>query len=342
MIECIFTIDYEIYGNGNGDLDALVYQPTEQLLTLFKSRGKRLVLFVEAAELEAIEAAGADSAIGMVKEQIRRAYEGGFEIGLHLHPQWYNAAYRNGRWLLDYKEYNLCRLTRARMIEIVDRSISYLRDAVGDPNYKPTSFRAGNWLFQPTELLAQVLAARGVKVDSSVFKGGLQRLHGLDYRGAIGNGYWWRFSDRVDVPNTSGMLVEIPTYTELVPPWTMVTRKRLAFRRSDPGSPGQPSSRFMRAMDLVRLRYPLKLDFCRMTLKELLPMIDRVIKADARNPQVFRPIVAIGHTKDLVDHETVALFLDALRERGIAVSTLEDASARCDGVQSQDAALQYA
>ena len=35
MIECIFTIDYEIYGNGQGSLKELVYDPMERLLAIF-------------------------------------------------------------------------------------------------------------------------------------------------------------------------------------------------------------------------------------------------------------------------------------------------------------------
>ena len=31
MIECIFTVDYEIYGNGTGALIDLVYEPAKQL-----------------------------------------------------------------------------------------------------------------------------------------------------------------------------------------------------------------------------------------------------------------------------------------------------------------------
>ena len=31
MIECIFTLDYEIYGNGTGALKDLVYEPAERL-----------------------------------------------------------------------------------------------------------------------------------------------------------------------------------------------------------------------------------------------------------------------------------------------------------------------
>ena len=73
------------------------------------------MLFVEVAELEMIEANGTDPAIDLVKHQIRDFYEEGFELGLHLHPQWYNARYENGKWLLDYSEYNLCTLPRERI-----------------------------------------------------------------------------------------------------------------------------------------------------------------------------------------------------------------------------------
>ena len=30
MIECIFTLDYEIYGDGTGSLNELVYEPTDR------------------------------------------------------------------------------------------------------------------------------------------------------------------------------------------------------------------------------------------------------------------------------------------------------------------------
>ena len=36
MIECIFTIDYEIYGNGEGSLKELVYEPAEKLMAIFR------------------------------------------------------------------------------------------------------------------------------------------------------------------------------------------------------------------------------------------------------------------------------------------------------------------
>ena len=63
MIECIFTIDYEIYGNGEGSLRELVYEPAEKLMAIFRKWNARFVAFVEVAELEMIEAKGTDPAI---------------------------------------------------------------------------------------------------------------------------------------------------------------------------------------------------------------------------------------------------------------------------------------
>lgn len=172
MLDFIFTIDYEIYGNGTGALQELVYEPARRLKALFQKHDARFVNFVEVAEFERIEAYGTDPAIDLVKKQIQEYYRDGFEIALHLHPQWANAYYEDGRWVLDLSEYNLCKLSRARIAEIVDGSLVYLRRVVGQPRYTPLSFRAGNWLFQPTQIAASVLAERGIRIDSSVFKGG--------------------------------------------------------------------------------------------------------------------------------------------------------------------------
>src|SRR6188508_1219715 len=101
MIECIFTLDYEIYGDGQGDLRGLVYEPAERLRALFSRRGLRFVNFVEVAEFEKIDEARSDPAIDLVKRQIRELHVDGFETGLHLHPQWCNAHYDEGKWVLD-------------------------------------------------------------------------------------------------------------------------------------------------------------------------------------------------------------------------------------------------
>ena len=61
-----------------------------------------------------------------------------------------------------------------------------------------------------------------------------------------------------------------------------------------------------------------------MTLKELTSMIDQIIAEDKTNPSDFKPIVAIGHTKDLVDFKTVENFLSYLKGKRIPISTFRD------------------
>ena len=231
MIECIFTLDYEIYGNGEGSLRQLVLEPCQQLIGIFENFNDRFVAFVEAAELEKIREYHSDDAIDAIENQIQELYRQGFEIGLHVHPQWYNAKHENGRWLLDYNEYNLCTLPKERINQITDRSIAYLRNVLGISDFTPHSFRSGNWLLQPTQPAAKVLAERGIKIDSSVFKGGLQHQHKLDYRRALRNGYYWRFMDDVNVSDPRGDILEIPIHTQMVPIWGMLTTKRINLQR---------------------------------------------------------------------------------------------------------------
>jgi hypothetical protein len=329
MIECVFTIDYEIYGNGEGSLRELVYDPAEKLKCIFQEGNVRFVPFVEVAELEIIEAQGTDPAIVLVRDQIRNFYSDGFELGLHLHPQWYNGRYDNGRWHLDYSEYNLCTLPARRTMQIIDRSISYLRAVLGIADFTPFSFRAGNWLFQPTRTAATILADRGIKVDSSVYKGALQHQHRLDYRRALKNGYFWRFGEDVVVPDPQGVLTELPIYSHMVPTWKIFTTKRIGLQRKSSTSTQTATGKLWRVMDFLRFRHPLKLDFCRLTISELTRMMDSVIREDQRHPEAYRPVVAIGHTKDLVDMKTVDSFLSYLKKNGIAVTTFEEVYNKC-------------
>lgn len=324
MIECIFTIDYEIYGNGEGSLRELIFEPARQLQRIFNEAGVKIVVFVEAAELEKIETAKTDPAITDVKQQIQSLYKQGHEIALHLHPQWCKGQFNNGKWALDNGEYNLCVLPEQRIVEIVDGAIKYLRTVLSEPDFSPLSFRAGNWLFQPTQPIAKALSQRGIIVDSSVFKGGLQHQHQLDYRPAVNNGYFWKFQDNVNLVDPNGTMMEIPIYVQMVSPWKLATKKRLDLQQKASSGIRTAGQKIDRLLDFMRFRQPLKLDFCRMTIEELTGMMDKIIQDDARDPISFKPIVAIGHTKDLIDFEPVSLFITYLKQRQIKVSTFTE------------------
>ena len=329
MIEYIFTIDYEIYGNGKGSLKELVYEPAAKLIDIFQKYNVRFVPFIEVAELEIIENKAKDSTIEAIKQQIRYFHKNDFELGLHLHPQWYNARHESGTWILDYDEYNLCTQMPQRIEQIIDRAIAYFRNVLSEPEFTPLSFRAGNWLFQPTQPIANILSKRGIKIDSSVFKGGMQHQQHLDYRPALKNGYFWRFQDDINKPDTDGSMIEIPIYTDMVAPWRMATKKRLSLQQKAAAGKKTAKEKVYRLMDIARPLQPLKLDFCRMTLDELICMVDKLIKVDQEDTLSFKPIVAIGHTKDLFDFETINHFLSYLKQKGINIATFGKVYKKC-------------
>ena len=292
--------------------------PTARLAKLFEAFGAPFVVFAEAVELAKIEEARCDPDSATVRAQLRELREAGHQIALHIHPWWENARYNDGCWRLDWSERNISNLGSDRVEAIVSMAIRYLQDALGDPDYTPVAFRSGLWAMQPTAVVANVLARHGVQIDSSVFKGGRIGSLDLDYRPALRNGHQWYFSDDVNVSDPGGRLLEIPIHTEMVGSWKMLGSKRLKLqRKAQSGSYGTPLPRRWR--DYLRLRYPRKLDFCRMRFEEMRKATEAIIKST--HPEEQRAVVAIGHSKDFVDDEALAHFLVYLRERAVSIKT---------------------
>lgn len=319
-IECVFTLDYEIYGNGEGSLRNLVLDPARELRDIFREFGAPFVAFPDALEFARMEEARCDSDTAAVRSQLRQLRAAGHEIGLHLHPWWANARYENGHWRMDWGERNICALEPDRVETIVSGAISYLRSALNDPRFTPRSFRSGLWIMQPSSVIADVLTRHGIQADSSVFKGGWVRDLGLDYRRAPGNGGFWRFAADVNVPDPRGTLWEIPIHTEMVPFWQMLGRKRLKLQSKVPGIP-HATPLPLRWIDFLRFRYPRKLDFCRMTFEEMREVIRGVLREEEARGEGRRLVVAIGHSKDLVDCEAIRRLLGFLQQQAIAVTT---------------------
>jgi peptidoglycan/xylan/chitin deacetylase (PgdA/CDA1 family) len=318
MIECVFTLDYEIYGSGEGSLRDLVLDPTRRLAELFQECGAPFVVFTEAVEFAKIDAEQSDPDAGNLRRQLRDLRAAGHEIALHLHPWWANARYEDCRWRLDWNELSISNLPPKRVEAIISGAIRYLREALGDPDFTPVSFRSGLLAMQPSSVVANVLAKYGIRIDSSVFKGGRVYRLGLDYRPALANKGVWRFTHDINVPDPHGALWELPIHTQMVPSWEMLGRKRLTLhRKTRSSSQGTPLPHDWR--DFLRFRYPRKLDFCRMTFEEMRNATQLVLKKC--RPGERSIIVAIGHSKDFIDSRAVRRFLQFLKDQSVSVTT---------------------
>ena len=70
----------------------------------------------------------------------------------------------------------------------------------------------------------------------------------------------------------------------MVPFWQMITAKRVGLQRKANAGAGTVKSRFNRVLDLLRFRQPLKFDFCRMTLDELVNMMEALAQGRPTQP----------------------------------------------------------
>lgn len=223
MLDVIFTLDYEIHGNGEGDPEALMVSPTDRMLDQFDRFGTKLTIMAEVAEIlkfrEHREKTGRDSFhYQSIASQLRRAVQRGHDVQLHLHPSYCNAHYQQGYWIQDGSEYNIAQLPLVRLNEVLRLGKNYLDDLLKPvaPDYECIAFRAGNWAAQPSRNLVRALLDNGFRFDTSVFKYGrrMGRVH-FDYANAHSATETWPV-DVADIcrRDAAGELVEVPIYSE--------------------------------------------------------------------------------------------------------------------------------
>ena len=325
MLGIIFTLDYEIYGSGAGDFDALMIEPTRRLLALFQEFGAKLTIMADVAEILALRRhPDCAKTLVRIETQLGQAIAEGHDVQLHLHPGWFNARRINGHWHLDFSEYALAPLPKDKIADYIRRGKEYL-ETLGRKersDYRCLAFRAGNWLMQPSENIVAVLEEAGFLYDTSVFKGGCGSVgpYALDYRSAHSHLESWTVHPE-DISRTSDRrgLREIPILTRMVPLPAMLSLKRLQLQwrlRRDSclkhRSRGKTDLGTGKAATRIRWLYPKKFDFCRLSVREMRSLLEHAIK-HCRGKDDITPIVAIGHSTEYTGDHDVRRFLEYVR-----------------------------
>ena len=164
---------------------------------------------------------------------------------------------------------------------------------------------------QPTAVIARVLQRHGIRVDPPCTREPGSGVCRWTIGGRPENGRAWRFGAEVTVPDPQGLLWEFPIHTESCLLGDAGAQAPHAAEESDERTLGTPLPGRWR--DFLRLRYPQKLDFCRMTFKEMRAAIENELRRRRTSPDAPAYFVAIGHSKDLLDFEAIDRFLDYLK-----------------------------
>ena len=102
------TVDYEVFGNGSGDIRQHVTDPTERMCQIAERYGVPITVFFEIEEFlqfekhapELRDALGYDPADEM-RRQAADLSGRGHDVQLHIHPQWHRARFDGSQWQLN-------------------------------------------------------------------------------------------------------------------------------------------------------------------------------------------------------------------------------------------------
>jgi hypothetical protein len=176
-IHLALTHDWELRGDGSGDIEQIQFASLRRLLQIYAKFGARTTILpdlMQQIKFRRLEAEHpelkplADS----WDEHVRDAFRKGHDIQLHLHPQWLNADYENGHWHPrgDWSILNYERDAAAAMLASGKQYLEALLRPI-DSSYRCLAFRAGALAAAPSPHLFESLASLGIEIDVSIAGG---------------------------------------------------------------------------------------------------------------------------------------------------------------------------
>lgn len=329
----VLTVDYEVFGNGDGDVRRHIIEPMNRMARLCERYEVPLTVFFEVEEYlafrrntwELTSRLGYDPARLMREQAIDLAIRG-HDLQLHLHPQWHGARSLNGKWVLRDEHWTVDDLfeTQAEVTRYIAERKAVLDEMLSKsaPERKVRAYRAGAFSAQPGKKLLSALADNGILIDSSVVKGlyrSSEHVH-FDYRGAPSRKSSWRVKENVARENPAGRIWEFPIHSVMKRRLHQATfsRFRAKFSKHVPKHQqrelvSQLGLRGGKPIGFLKFLWqpvPIKLDFHNVSPGNLLKWIFSTPAPATGEPDV---LVLIGHTKEHIDDDAFEKFLRAVR-----------------------------
>lgn len=220
-IGLILTNDWEVFGDGSGDYRRVQHQPLEECLSVVANYGAKMTVMAEVGQqiwgfkkLGAREPWAADIAAAW-EEIMRETIRQGSDVQLHLHPQWLDARYAEGKWALNLDKWAIGRVDPAEAKSALATGRDYLEELLKpiDASYRCHAFRAGAYCIQPSGRVIAILRELGFDCDTSVTKGYIDQGF-YDYTDAESNMLPWHVDTDVRYRSASGNgLLELPIYS---------------------------------------------------------------------------------------------------------------------------------
>ena len=364
-IHLALTHDWELRGDGSGDIEQIQFAPMRALLEIYRKHGAPTTFLPDLMQQLRFRTLAANHPELKIMadswdEHVREAFRQGHDIQLHLHPQWLNAHYENGRWRLkgDWSILNYERETAARMLANGQQYLENLLQPL-DLSYRCLAFRAGALAAAPSEHLFKSLVNLGIELDVSIAAGLIvnnQNLQ-LDYRNCEETflPFYPVMKDARRVSDQREDIVCVPL-NHFYGSRRAVTRQNISLARQQlkrrssssgakisqlpPAAKSEPQSRTRQAFEklvlpVVKRKYFVS-DTGRLSYPLMRDMLASIRHRAKTGGLADVPVVLTNHPKDLRDLPAIERFVGEVSQaRDIRFITLSELAGKLRGGEFQ-------
>lgn len=326
-----FTLDYELMGNGDGDVYELMVNPTYKFLKVCDKYNIKSTIFFEVVEYWKIKEAFQK---GLLKEyrtdptldienQLRTAIKNGHDVQLHIHPQWLDATYDNGKWIVNdnlhrlpvlaelgnENEYSLTKLIREGK-----NTLEKLFKPINE-NYRCHIFRAGGLNIYPSNNILKALRANGFDTDSSVFPYAYADtiFTKYDFRNVTNKNIYWITNSGIltnpkNIDGKNSPFLELPILSLLIKRYKKYDLFRIYNKLFSTNATTTTKSRakdklvgknVIQKVNFFLEEESLTWDFCLFSKNKHKKYLNFIKNEQFNNILDIRPVILIGHSKEI-------------------------------------------
>jgi hypothetical protein len=338
-IQLVLSDDWELYGDGSGDMRRIQFESLRTLTDIYEQAGLRGSFNAEVMQqLHHLQRGDDDPRLLDLANEwsalLGDVYARGHDVQLHLHPQWDNAQYGDGKWLLT-SDWSLAKHPPERVRAMLRDSIAYLEGLIKriDPTYRCVSFRAGAWSLGTGPNALPALVDAGIGVDTSIAPGLIKTGEvEVDYRAVDEDSvpYYPVLDDARRVADSPQPITCVPTHTFSYTPAAKIADTARRWISFDVDRSGTSTAR--KAGRIVALKSFVKFhitpthyvsDLSTLSFPLIRHMLDDIRRKSAAVASPVVPVVLTNHTKDLTDFRAIRRFAEYVaRAEDLEVITL--------------------
>lgn len=344
MNNLLLTLDYELFGDGSGDVFKHIVEPTNAILEVAERYGAKITAFFEVVEYWRLKQEWesgnhmgyASNPVEAMEKQVLDMIKRGHDVQLHLHPQWVDAKWEDGHWSVDLDNWRLSDFKTSTMTlhQLISKGKQTIEDIIQPyyPNYKCYAIRAGGYNAQPSEAIVEVMRESGLKVDSSVVPGAREQgaLSLYDYSSAPAGVGQWHVADKleeaskeptgiIELPIVSFPIMRLLKYMSLTRIKSIfLNRKSAQASFSAKTSSGGESGGILKKISFFFKKEYQTWDYCLFPCWLHRYFLRKISKQKSRDT-----FVLIGHPKSLVSTKSLEFLLKKTTRDMKSISLIE-------------------